>query len=346
MTLLQEIKKDAQNSRVDISDLLRKCMELAFYLKNEELKSWVNYELEGYPNKEKIPKYRIFGVTSYGDFQDSFGGIGKNYPIPTSPLREPFLDFATKHYFGGSISSLVELANNKEGYIRILWPPEVCQTAGNQVYEYLRCLHAWKLIPNSAIIAIIDSVRTKILRFALEIEGEDPNIGENPGEAPHIDKDHVTLMVESIIMANSIENLAQGGSKMGDGATYKIGSQKAGRDINQTGRDQYQAVGDIKISTESSATDVLKVVKAMKDIIDRSDIEAKNKKKIDNHLDNAIIELEDKNPDKGSIAGSMKQANEILEEAKTAGKTLESIGGLVGKVITWLGPIAHSVGLI
>lgn len=91
---------------------------------------------------------------------------------------------------------------------------------------------------------------------------------------------------------------------------------------------------------------MLKVVTIIKDLIDKSDIEAKNKKKIGNHLDNAIIELEDENPDKRSIADSMKQANEILEEAKTAGETLESIGGQVGKVITWLGPIAHSMGLI
>jgi hypothetical protein len=346
MTLLLEIKRDAQNSRFDISDLLRKCMELAFYLENEELKSWVNYELEGYPNKEKIPKYRILGVASYGDFLHSFGGIGKNYPIPTSPLREPFLDFATKHYFGGSIRSLVELANNNEGYIRILWPPEVCQTAGNQVYEDLSCLQAWKLIPNSEIIAIIDSVRTKILKFALEIEKEDPNIGETPGVAPHIDRDRVTFMVESIIMANSIENLVQGGKKMGDGATFEIGSQKAGRDIIQAGGNIYQAAGGITISSSSSATDVLKIVEAIKYKIKESGIEEKSKQKIGNHLDNAIVELEDKSPDKESIADSMKQANEILKETKTAGETIVSIGGLISKVALWLGPIAQSVGLI
>jgi len=346
MTLIQDIKRDAQNSGVDISDLLRKCMELAFYLKNEELKTWVNYELEGYPNKEEIPKYRILGIASYGDFQNSFGGIGKNYQIPTIALSDTFLDFATKEYLGGSIRYLAELANNKEGYVRIPWPPEICQAVGSNVYMDHSCLQAWKLIPNSALIAIIDKVRTKILKFALEIEGTDPNIGEMSGVPSQIDPAKIDFLVQNIFMENNIENLMPGGIKMGEGQTIKIGSQHAGRDINQVGRDFYQAAGDIKLSPESPATDVLKVVMVIKDLIDKSDIEAKNKKKIGNHLDNAIIELEDENPDKGSIADSMKQANEILGEAKTAGETLESIGSLVGKVIAWLGPIAHSAGLI
>jgi hypothetical protein len=117
MTLLQEIKKDAKNSRVDISDLLRECMELAIYLRNEELETWVTHELNGYSKKDEIPKYRILNVASYGDFRDVLGGIYRNHPIPTFPLEEPFLDFATRKYFGGSISSLVALINNKEGYI-------------------------------------------------------------------------------------------------------------------------------------------------------------------------------------------------------------------------------------
>ncbi len=346
MTLLQDIKRDAQNSGVDISDLLRKCMELAFYLKNEELKTWVNYELEGYPNKEEIPKYRILGIASYGDFQDSFGGIGKIYQIPTIALRDPFLDYATKEYLGGSIRYLAELANNKEGYVRIPWPPEICQAVGSNVYMDHSCLQAWKLIPNSALIAIIDKIRTKILKFALEIEGTDPNIGEMSGVPSQIDPAKVDFLIQNIFMENNIENLMPGGIEMGEGQTFKVGSQHAGRDINQVGRDFYQAAGDIKLSPESPATDVLKVVMAIKDLIDKSDIEAKNKKKIGNHLDNAIIELEDENPDKGSIADSMKQANEILEDAKTAGETLEGIGRQVGKVIAWLGPIAHSAGLI
>jgi hypothetical protein len=152
-------------------------------------------------------------------------------------------------------------------------------------------------------------------------------------------------------------------SNMSEGPIFNIGSQRAGRDINQAGRDinqaggdisttyeetsiKQEAAGDLTLSLNSPAADVLKVIGAIKYKINESDIDVKNKRKIGNHLDNAIVELEDKNPDKKSIADSMKQTNEILNEAKTTGETLTGIAALIGKVAIWLGPYAHSVGLI
>ena len=241
--------------------------------------------------------------------------------------------------------TLVAMINNKEGYIRISWPPEVYTTAGSQVYEGLSCIYAWKSIPNSAIAAIIDNVRTKILKFALEIEKIAPNIGETPIERSLISPERAGQIFNTVIMGNQYR-LAQGGSNMSEGPMFNVGSQQAGRDIIQAGRDIYQAAGGITISPDSSAADVLKIIETIKFRINESDIEVKNKKKILNHLENAVVELEDENPEKNSIAESMKQTNEILKEVKTTGETLKDIGVLVGKVAIWLGPYAQQIGLI
>jgi hypothetical protein len=42
----------------------------------------------------------------------------------------------------------------------------------------------------------------------------------------------------------------------------------------------------------------------------------------------------------------MKQTNEILKEAKTTSETLTNIASQMSKVAVWLGPFAHSVGLV
>ena len=102
-----------------------------------------------------------------------------------------------------------------------------------------------------------------------------------------------------------------------------IGQQHAGRDI-------YNIAGDLNINQNSPAEDVLKVILAIQHKVGGLDIEEKGKRKIRNYLDNVVCELEDKEPDKKSIAKSIKQTNEILKEAKTTGKTLKD--ALKGKI--------------
>jgi len=147
-------------------------------------------------------------------------------------------------------------------------------------------------------------------------------------------------------MANHVGNFEQGGSDMSNGSIFNIGSQQAGRDINQAGGDINQITKEINLLPNSSAKDVLKFIEDIRYEVSESDIDEKSKTKIGNHLEKAIIELKDQKPDKKSIADSMKQANTILQEARTASETLMNIGAKIGKVAMWLGPYAHSVGLI
>jgi hypothetical protein len=126
---------------------------------------------------------------------------------------------------------------------------------------------------------------------------------------------------------------------MSDGPIFQIGSQQAGKDI-------YNIARDLNISYNSSSEDVLNVIEAMKYKINEIDIEDKNKKKIDNILDNAIIELRDKNSDKNSIIDSIRQTNSILKEAGKTGESLKDIRALVAKAAVWLGTTAAKLGWI
>lgn len=126
---------------------------------------------------------------------------------------------------------------------------------------------------------------------------------------------------------------------MNDGTIFSIGSEQAGRDI-------YNVVGDLNITQNSSADDVLKIIEAIQHKVGELDIGEKEKRKISNHLDNVKIDLEDKEPDKNSIGESIKSVNGILKEAKATGETLKDMGIWVGKVATWLGTTAVKLGWI
>ena len=124
---------------------------------------------------------------------------------------------------------------------------------------------------------------------------------------------------------------------MNDSPIFKIREQHAGRDI-------YNIARDMNINQNSPAEDVLKVIKAMQYKVSELDINEKDKRKINNHLENVNIELEDKEPDKKSIEESIKETTEILKKAKTTGEKLKDIGKLIGKAALWLGTTAAKLG--
>lgn len=54
-----ELQQEALKSDFDIMSLLRKAYLVAKKLKLQEFKEWINNELNGYGDKDEIPKYRL-----------------------------------------------------------------------------------------------------------------------------------------------------------------------------------------------------------------------------------------------------------------------------------------------
>ena len=210
-TLLREIQSAALDSKVDICDLLRKCMMLAARLENEEFKGWVRKELNGYGLEEDLPNYRIIDCGSFGTFSN---GV-RYYPrldIPLFNLPKEIHGDLEVQCFREPISSLIYLMeNNNDGFIHFRWPPELVALYGYRIYHDYNCQSAWKLVSCSSINAIVDTVRTRILEFVLEIEKEAPDAGEAlPGTMP-IAPDKVINIFNTTILGN-VGNVATGSS--------------------------------------------------------------------------------------------------------------------------------------
>ncbi len=88
MSLLRDIQKAAIEPSTDLPTLLRMCKLLAARLGNEEFGLWVDCELNGYPNIESMPAYRILEVQSFGNFLGGFNSRASNMPIPLGVLPE------------------------------------------------------------------------------------------------------------------------------------------------------------------------------------------------------------------------------------------------------------------
>lgn len=223
MTLLQEIIQSAVNdTNTDVSNLLRKCKILAVKLRNEEFKKWVDNELTGYKNKEDLPQYRILRVGSYGYFAGFFGSSMNNVPISPSCLPEELQEFITHSYLMDPIIYYVSLiTTDKENNAQEPWPADITASYGDKMMSNMNCLRAWKLISRSSLVALVDTIKTKILNFALEIEAVAPDAGEASINSETIPKEKVTQIFNTYITGN-VQNVATGSTNFTQKGQFTI----------------------------------------------------------------------------------------------------------------------------
>lgn len=214
MTLLRKIQSDAVDSNVDISTLLRKCKILAARLKHKEFSNWVESELNGYKSNEDLPDYRIIDVQSYGNFSGPFGSGLKNAPIPPFCLPKKLRHLANKAYLTEGISHYSSLIKQDENTtLSSSWPAEVVARYGENIYQNMNCIGAWRIIGSNQIQGLIDTVRNRVLSFVLEIESEAPNAGEAlPQETPIADS-KLNQIYQTYILGN-VSNVSTGGSNV------------------------------------------------------------------------------------------------------------------------------------
>lgn len=221
MSLLREIQQAAIDEHSNIATLLRKCKVLAARLGSQEFGNWIDNELNGYRNLDELPPYRILRVNSYGDFVGYFGRQGKNLPIPPGSLPEEIREYTQTSKLKMAISALANLAES-EDYSREAWPPDVVRIIGSKIYEDMNCLSAWKVLPRPALIAVLDTVRTSVLNFALQIESEYPDAGEAPINSKPIPEEKVSQVFNTYI-TGTVQNLATGSSHFKQQAHFSSG---------------------------------------------------------------------------------------------------------------------------
>lgn len=211
MSLLRDIQNAALDSKVHLPDLLRKCKVLAARLGNEDFKGWVDSELSGYSERESLPGYRSFRVESQGHFSGFAGSGLRNTPIPLSCLPAEFRDMLFTYHSREPVSALADLlSKGNSGSFRVPWPADLVARVGQDIYENMNCLSAWQVIPRGGIVGILDTVRTRILNFVLEIESEAPDAGEAPPGVRPVSQERVNQVFHTHVFGN-VGNLASGG---------------------------------------------------------------------------------------------------------------------------------------
>ena len=162
-SLVLELQKEAMDSRIKLSDSLRKALIIASKLNLEEFREWIKKELMGYTKDDQSPDYRkVRGSVQY--FNPYHGW--QSVIFKTSESR----DILSTRANGQSIAELEELLlNSKPGdMLTMQISPEILHRAFPEALELNMppCL----VVGHTEIAGIIDSVRNILLEWSLKLE--------------------------------------------------------------------------------------------------------------------------------------------------------------------------------
>jgi hypothetical protein len=215
MKLLNEIIDAATDTTQPVANILRKCLILAFELKNEKLKAWVEGELNGYKEAGEVPEYRKAYLGSKGNFTGPFQSWLPNRPLPIMILEEEHRRILEPRLLLEPIASYEMFGSKTEGQAVFNWPPDLIVIYQSKFIDGYALAQAWQELPSGMLIGIVDQVRSRILRFALEIREELGAVDDNPADLPAAKVESAVtnyIFGGTNVIASSAQNFTQIGA--------------------------------------------------------------------------------------------------------------------------------------
>ena len=192
MGIVIELQQEALSNDTAILDLLRKAYLVARKLKLKEFEEWIDHEMNGYGEDDKIPQYRIY----HGEVK---GWNPYNGWIPVVFQDAKLQDILSEHKAREPIASLVDVYKNSEERIaKVLFPDSINDMISNSgLLETKYCLQ----ISTNMLFSTIESIRNTILDWAITLE-------ENGiiGEGLRFTNDEIKTARESSTINNFINN--------------------------------------------------------------------------------------------------------------------------------------------
>jgi hypothetical protein len=212
MGVIQEAIAEARNPAVSTADLLRTCQVIAYHIRDDSLKLWVQSELNGYPGDAQIPDYReLDGLRLKGTFVNAARWI-KNVDVPVTALPEAYREAALRNHLHAPIAELEGLVRTARGGALKMTPvpPEVY--ARLEIFDLMTTMDLWCELSTQSVAGIVDQVRTRALTLLLELEVENPDAGDRTGPIQGPEPARVAQLVQTVIYGNNVMIAAGSGA--------------------------------------------------------------------------------------------------------------------------------------
>lgn len=212
MDLLNDIRDDLTGQSTNVANILRKAMVLAHEYQSPELRGWVGFELNGYPDSAQLPTYRQLTLPIMGEFRGPFHSRMAGITISAAGLPEWARELVHSLPYREGIAALEEALASGENEFQRTFPVEITallrestQATGNMVL-----FEAYQQIPRYALAGILDSVQNRLLEFVLELQ--DLKAASGGGNSDSVEPEAVRNAVNITIYGNN--NIVAGGENI------------------------------------------------------------------------------------------------------------------------------------
>lgn len=222
-SLVLELQRDAYNTQVPVSELLRKALVVARKLNIGEFEKWINFELNGYPEgSDDVPEYR--GVTGLVMAHNPYRGWIP-FIIPDAGLAKA----AAKRGFAQPISEVEKILDlQKDDPLCIVYYAPEAVTLLMSIMP-IQMTPALK-VPTSQIHKIVETVRNIVLDWSLKLEadgilGEGMTFTAEEKQAASTNTYHIQTFIEHASNPQMSQTTLIGEVTVGD--SYKAGQAGA-----------------------------------------------------------------------------------------------------------------------
>lgn len=237
MSLLDRVIDGASDDTVSTGNLLRQVITLGRRMKSDDLVTWAMSELNGYPETSlsDLPAYRGPLLVPVEVFASGYFQSSKKYFINKEdfPDENEFRKWQFHTWLYQPMAELERLAAADVDPGQA-WPNQalavyiaLCEQNRAPHYADYNPLSVRKIIPRTMLHGIIDSVRTRALLFALDVQAEFPNAGEPNGpttDTPKV-REAVTFNINNHIYGGT--NTVANGENITQNVQIKQGDTEA-----------------------------------------------------------------------------------------------------------------------
>ncbi|MBD1934161.1 MULTISPECIES: hypothetical protein [Cyanophyceae] len=339
-SLIVELQRDATEPSVSVLNLLRKALVVARKLRIQEFKKWIELELNGYYDWEKVPQYRFISG-SLKAWNPCRGWI----PVVATGAKDlELLEIISNAAIGQPISELQGLVTSTESRRRL----HIAISGEMQSYLMRSANAKFEVVihtDSSQVYGILEAVKDIVLNWSLQLE-EDGIIGEGMTFSKK-EKEvatSITYNIESFINQNSqhIQNIDSVRFFMSEtfnndqrGAHFTNFANK-----NQDNARQQAIVHNYAAEAQITREKVLAWLEQIGNLIREEELPKDAQEEATTYLEDTKKAIEREEPKKKLALANLESLEETLEKAsKTvdAGQTLWSkVGPIILKVGAWL----------
>ena len=197
-----------------IKGILLKAQIVASKLNNNDFKTWIENEQNGYPDASNLPDYRVLNAIVKADLSIPFSGYVRNYTIPAGIYDDPIIEECIcKVRITHSLQEIETIYENKKGGNVSTNLPAMAYTEVNE-YVSGNVEQLKQEFSVASLIHIVDIFKSKLLSFFLDIEKE-MNVGINFSKIEE-QQDKITQIMNTYYINSAIANTGAGSVSAGD----------------------------------------------------------------------------------------------------------------------------------